>query len=110
MNNAWLALALFAPLCFCFALPTGSSIAALQRVTPPTLRGQVAALYYLVVGLAGLVFGPLSVAVLTDSVFGNPLAIGKSLAVVTAVFGSLAAVMLLPILARSRRYAAFSAT
>jgi MFS family permease len=98
VNNPWLALALFGPVSFCFALPTGSSIAALQRVTPSRLRGQVASIYYLVVGLFGLIFGPLAVAVVTDFVIGNPMAIGASLALVIAAFGTLGAAMLVPII------------
>jgi MFS family permease len=90
VENGWVALALLAPVAFCFAVPTGASIAAVQEVTPPGLRGQVAALYYLVIGLVGLLLGPLSVAVLTDDVFQDPLKIGWSLATVCLIVQPLA--------------------
>jgi MFS family permease len=91
LGSGWLALALLAPVAMCFAIPTGASIAAIQETTPGQLRGQVAALYYLVIGVIGLVFGPLTVAVLTDHVFANPLKIGWSLAIVTLAIQPLAA-------------------
>lgn len=97
VSDPWLALTLLGPVSFCFALPTGSSIAALQRVTPSNLRGQVASIYYLVVGLVGLIFGPLAVGVVTDFVFADPMAIGSSLAGVIAIFGFSAAALLVPI-------------
>lgn len=82
VSNGWLALALLGPVAFCFALPTGASIAAIQQVTPNRLRGQVAALYYLTIGVVGLLLGPLSVALLTDRLFNDPQRIGWSLAIV----------------------------
>lgn len=91
MPNGWLALLLLGPVAFCFAVPTGASIAAIQQVTPNRLRGQVASLYYLTIGLVGLLFGPLSVALLTDQIFHDPQKLGWSLAVVCAVVQPVAA-------------------
>lgn len=94
VGNPWLALALFAPVALCFALPTGSVIAAIQRVTPNRLRGQVSAIYYLVIGLVGLLLGPLAVALLNDRVFTAPDAIGLSLALVAGTVTPVAALLL----------------
>ncbi|WP_328591566.1 MFS transporter [Glacieibacterium frigidum] len=92
-TNAWVVLALLGPVAFCFALPTGASIAAIQHVTPNQLRGQVAALYYLSIGLIGLLLGPLSVALLTDTLFGDPKALGYSLSIVCGVVQPIAAML-----------------
>src|SRR5207237_822120 len=91
-SNGWLALALFGPVAFCFALPTGASIAAIQEVTPNRLRGQISALYYFTIGVAGLFLGPLTVALLTDKLFHDPLSLGWSLAIVCGVVQPVAAV------------------
>ncbi|MBY0303874.1 MAG: MFS transporter [Sphingomonas sp.] len=91
VSNGWLALALLGPVAFCFAVPTGGSIAAIQQITPNRLRGQVASLYYLTIGLVGLLLGPLSVALLTDQLFRDPLRLGWSLAIVCGVVQPVAA-------------------
>jgi MFS family permease len=43
---------------------------ALLDVTPGEMRGQMTALFYMVIMLVGLVVGPLAVGLLTDNVFG----------------------------------------
>jgi MFS family permease len=49
----------------------GVAAAAVQIVTPPTLRGRVSALYLMIVSMFGLVVGPSSVAILSDYVVGT---------------------------------------
>lgn len=44
---------------------------ALINITPSQFRAQVIALYYMIASLAGLIFGPLTVSLLSDYVFGN---------------------------------------
>lgn len=80
---------------FAFSMPFGVGPAALQIVTPPSLRAQIAAVYVLVVGLIGLALGPTSVALLTDYVFGDPAAVGWSLAIVAACCAPLSGLLLL---------------
>lgn len=43
---------------------------ALLDVTPGEMRGQMTALFYMVIMLVGLVVGPLAVGLLTDNIFG----------------------------------------
>jgi len=74
---------------FFFSFPFGVGPAALQLITPNQMRGQIAAIYVLVVGLIGLLLGPTSVAVLTDYVFRDPLKVGWSISVVAAVVSPL---------------------
>ena len=67
----------------------GVASAALQLITPAPLRGRMSALYLVVVNILGLGLGPLAVGLATDHLFGNDLAIGKSIILVGAVAVSL---------------------
>ncbi|MBL8630850.1 MAG: MFS transporter [Rhodospirillaceae bacterium] len=68
-------------------MPTAAGPAALMMIAPNNMRGQITALYWFVISGIGLGLGPLSVALLTDKVFGTPTAVGTSLAIVSAVAG-----------------------
>lgn len=78
--------------CFLNFLQFGTgpaTIAGLQLVTPPHLRGRTSALLMMATTLGGVGLGPVGVALLNDHVFG-PQAVGRSLAVVVAVVAPLA--------------------
>ncbi len=94
VTNAWLALALMAPMTFFLSLPHGIGPAALQPITPNQMRAQVSALYLLCVSLIGLGIGPTLVALLTDYVYGEPALIGYSLATVAAITAPLSIVVI----------------
>lgn len=66
--------------------PTAAAIIGLNRITPNELRGRVAALYSLVIGIVSLGAGPVAVGLLTDYVFG-PQGLVRSLLAV--LFGCL---------------------
>jgi MFS family permease len=70
-------------------MPTAAGPAALMMIAPNRMRGQITAVYWFVISGLGLGLGPLSVALMTDKVFGNPAAVGSSLAAVSAVAGLL---------------------
>jgi len=78
-------LALVAVLVFCGAVSTGLVPAATQLITPNELRGQVTAVYLLLTTLVGLGIGPTAVALMTDYLFGDPQAVGRSLAITLTV-------------------------
>lgn len=59
---------------------------ALLDITPAQIRGQVSALFYMVIMLVGLVVGPLAVGLLTDQVFG-PAGLRYAAALVPALVG-----------------------
>lgn len=61
---------------------TAAGGAALMLVTPNQLRGQVTAIYYFVISLAGLTLGPFSVAFFTDYVFRDETALRYSMAII----------------------------
>lgn len=76
------------------ALPWGAASAAVAEAMPPRMRGQGSAVYQLIVNLVAGVLGPTAVALLTDRVFGNPLALRYSLAILAVVGMSLVLVLL----------------
>ncbi|MEM6606698.1 MAG: MFS transporter [Pseudomonadota bacterium] len=69
--------------------------AGLQAITPPELRGRMAALMLLAMTGVGASLGPVLVALLTDHAFGNALRVGDSIAIVSVSSGVLAGVLLL---------------
>ncbi len=53
------------------AMISGMAITALLAITPGQIRGQVVALYYMAISMAGLFLGPSSVGVLSTRFFGE---------------------------------------
>jgi MFS family permease len=94
MPNAAMALALLSPTIFCLGIHVGLAPAAVNYITPNQLRGQAVAIYIFVVALTGMSLGPTTVAVTTDYVFADPLALRYSMAIFTVIF-ALTACMLL---------------
>jgi MFS family permease len=78
----------------------GVLTAALQIVTPARMRGQVSAIYLFVAGIIGLGIGPTLVGITTDFVFGDDMAVGKSIALV----GTLALIIASTGVEVARRY------
>lgn len=98
--NPWVAWALLCPAVACFGMPVALAPAAVNHITPNQFRGQAIAIYIFVVGLINNNVGPLSVGVLNDHVFGDPMAINRSMLTIAIVFGSVSSLILL----RSIRY------
>jgi MFS family permease len=74
-----------APALFFLALPIGSSYAAIQLIFPNQARGQVSALFLMILNLGGLSLGPLLPGLLNDYVFRNEKMIGTSVAITISV-------------------------
>ena len=89
-----LAAALLIPVNIFAAMPWGAANAAIAEAMPPRMRGQGSAIYQLVVNLLSGVLGPTAVALLTDKVFRDPLALRYSLSL-SAVVGMTLAIALL---------------
>jgi MFS family permease len=66
-------------------IPTVLAGTALQVITPAPIRAQVLAIHLLLVNLIALSLGPTLVALITDSLFGDPGAVGRSLAIVSSL-------------------------
>ena len=65
-----------------------------QMATPNRIRGQVSAIHLLICGLIGISLGPASIAVVTDYVFRDDLAVGHSIAIVGGCAHVLSALVL----------------
>ena len=94
MPSATLAVVWLAIVNFFAAFPWGPASAAAAEIVPPSIRTQGAALYFFLLSLVSGTLGPTAVAFLTDHVFGDPLAVRYSLALVN-VIGMVATIALL---------------
>lgn len=83
--DPWSSLALTAPLIVLFVFPSGPSLAAVQEITPNRLRGRMTALYYAVTNMVGISLGALTIGLITDHVFADEMAVGRSIALAGAV-------------------------
>ena len=75
------------------AFPFGAAAAAASEMTPPPLRAQGAAIYFLVLNLISGTLGPTSVALFNDHVFGRS-GVRYSLVAVPAIGMTIALVLL----------------
>lgn len=89
-----LALTLLVPGVFGNGILQAAGITAVVKLTPAHMRGQMAALYFLLVNLAGAGFGPVLIAWLGETVFAGASGLGIAMAV-TACGMSLASLLLL---------------
>ena len=94
MADPRVAFTLMVPLTLFGAMPTGAAATMTQLIAPPHLRGLVVAMLLLVINVVGFGLGPVSVGLLNDRLFHDPLAIGRSMAIVIA-FGSITGTILL---------------
>jgi MFS family permease len=80
MSDAKWTLALVGAGLFCSALPMGISVAALQRIFPNQVRGQVSAFFLFVLNLGGYPLGTLMPGVFNNYLFHNERMLGPSMA------------------------------
>ncbi|MEH6585684.1 MAG: MFS transporter [Halioglobus sp.] len=90
-SSPTLALMAAAPIVFFLNAYFGVGIAGVQLITPPRMRAQISALMLFSTNLFGLAFGPSAVALMTDFLFGDDLALRYSLALLPAIVCPLAA-------------------
>jgi len=83
IENDKLAIVAMAFAIYFSAFQGGISGGALQLMTPNRMRGQVTALFLLAANLIGLGLGPTVIAMVTDYIFMDEAAIGKSIALCT---------------------------
>jgi MFS family permease len=83
-DPAW-ALILIAPFAFGASISMGLAPTALQLVTPNRLRAQVSAAWMLFLNIITAGLGPTAVGWINDTVFGDPMAVGQSIALVNTV-------------------------
>jgi len=75
---------------------------ALMNITPGEIRGQITAIYFLIVSVAGLLLGPMTVGLLNDNVMGEN-GLRYSVALVPLIYGA-PVLLLLRWTLRSYRY------
>lgn len=85
VSNPFVAVALVAGYNFFAGFPFGGGYAAIQEITPGRMRGQVAALFALLVNIIGQGAGPTLVALFTNYLFEDEQALQKSLALTAAL-------------------------
>ncbi len=85
MPSAFLALGAFAIVKIFINLPTSAALTSINEITPNELRGKVTSIYILVFGILASGSGALIVALITEHLFGDPAAIGWSLALVNGI-------------------------
>ncbi len=93
-NSGTLAAVLMVPAVFALGMPFGAAPAAIVAIVPNQMRGQTAAVYLFIVNLIGLGVGPTAVALVTDYVFANDLALKWSMLIVGSI-ANIAAIALL---------------
>ncbi len=101
MPNAWAAFAVYQVNTIGIATLSATAPTALLNITPGQIRGQVVALYLIVISIAGLMLGPTSIGLLNDYVFGEQ-GIRYAAALVPVLFG---VPILVTVAGTRRRYA-----
>lgn len=94
MPNGLLAALCLIPVAFFSSSPLGAGTAAISGITPNRMRAMTSALYLFMVNILGLVFGPLSVALLTDKYFHDTSMIRYSILIVMVLGTALALVFM----------------
>ena len=95
LHSAGWALAFFTVTLFAGAFPFGAAAAAIQEITPNQLRGQISALFLFGLNIAGIGFGSTAIALITDTVFHDDLALKYSLSIIMALIAPIGMVLLL---------------
>jgi len=87
-------LTLLAVAFFFSSFPVATSATGLQMMAPNQMRAQVTALFFLAMNLFGITGGSTLVALATDFLFRDPLAVGYSMSMTCAIAGVLGTVVL----------------
>ena len=93
-STGTLAAVLMVPAVFALGMPFGAAPAAIVAIVPNQMRGQTAAVYLFIVNLIGLGVGPTAVALVTDYVFANDLALKWSMLIVGTIANLMAIILL----------------
>jgi MFS family permease len=86
MPTAWLAFSVLTVNIVGIAMVSAVAPTALLNITPGEIRGQIIAIYFLAISLAGLILGPMTVGLLNDWVMGEAGA-RYSIALVPLMYG-----------------------
>ena len=92
VSDPWLGIILLIPVTFCMAMPPGLMMATLQAIAPNELRGQMVAFYLIAANFLAYTFAPTLPAMMSDFIFADELALGKSISILAVFNYSLAAI------------------
>jgi len=92
VSDPWLGIILLIPVTFCMAMPPGLMMATLQAIAPNELRVQMVAFYLIAVNFLAYTFAPTLPAMMSDFIFADELALGKSISILAVFNYSLAAI------------------
>jgi MFS family permease len=84
------------------AMAAAAGPATLTLIAPGQIKSQATAIYYLAIGIAGQLLGPLPVGLMTD-LFGDPADIRYAMTIQAAVIGTLALIVVAAGLGSYRR-------
>jgi MFS family permease len=101
MPNAIAAIVITSCGSVCIGAITSSAIIALLDITPGTIRGQVVAMYYMMISICGLGLGPTTAGILSTRVFGEEN-LRWAVSAVPVIYG-IVPLFLLPMIARAYR-------
>ena len=96
MPSAWLGFVAYAFTTIPIAMVTATAMLSLLAITPGAVRGQIIALYYVVISLSGLLLGPTTVGLLSTHIYGEAN-LGFAIASAPIVFGIVPLLLLGPI-------------
>lgn len=94
MPGFGLSLAMLATAFFFSSFPVATSAAGLQLMAPNRMRAQVTALFFLFMNLFGITGGATLVALSTDYIFRDPLAVGYSMSLICTIAGAVGSLVL----------------
>ncbi len=93
LGNLTLSTLFLIPIGFFTSFAFGAGATAVVILTPPPMRAQASAIYLLFVNLIGIGLAPFLTAALTQYVFGDDLAVGRSSAIVAGSAAVLATLL-----------------
>jgi len=85
VSTPGLSLALYAPFSVLDGVALAAGVTAIQTLVPTNRQGFIIAVQAFVYVIAGLGAGPTFVAVVTEGIYKDPLMVGRSLSVVSAI-------------------------
>ncbi|WEN14097.1 MFS transporter [Rhodanobacter sp. AS-Z3] len=98
MPGPWTAIAMLGLNSIALAMISAVGVTALLAITPAPIRGQIVALYYMAISLAGLLLGPTTVGFLSTHVLGEAN-LRYAMAAVPLIYG-IVPLLLIPVTRR----------
>jgi len=92
--NPYITLVVVSVFTFLGTLPLSGIMASFQVISPNQMRGQMTSLYFFIANITGLAGGPWVVAMFTDYVFRDEMAVGYSLSSTVALIAPIATVII----------------